>query len=181
MDIGRFKATRTRLVMWLMLPPLLIAGIGLSSYAVRLKSEWELTRTEGLTSVLPKLVRVRKQAFHLVDEFEENSLTLHSEDDLIVYLRKAAQASGFDVDALKVNRKKDKVMTILTASLTGTGSFESIQRFLGNVSAGQHLLSERELQLTRVFQSGGAPAYKADLTLSLAMFDTGTHEERTLQ
>lgn len=174
MDIGKFKASQTRLIIWILVPPLVVVGVGLSSYALQLQSEWRLNRTKGLSDVLPKLVQTQARSGKLIDEFE-GAGAIQSEDELISYLQNVAQGAGFTVDSLKVARRASVPglgMPVLTASVKGSGRYEAIEAFLGDVTANQHLLSESSLQVTR--NARGAyeqDACRADITFELVLFD----------
>ena len=177
MDIGKFKASRARLILWVLIPPSLVVGAGLSSHALRAQSEWQLNRTRALAEVFPKLVIARRNAERLMAEFNgTESSSLKSEDELISYLQSAARKVDFTVDSLKVERRSSPSADnapMLTASVKGTGGFGAIQHFLGDVSAGQHLLSESYLQLSRSSAAASPEECRADITFELILFNAG--------
>lgn len=172
MDVGKFKASRARLTMWIIIPPLLVSGIGLSSHALRLQSQWSLSRTEKLTDVLPKSVQAQKQGRRLLEQFHRLE-TVQSEDELISFLREAAQRTGFMIDSLKVERKvstKSK-MPVLVASVRGSGSFEVIQKYLGDTAVRQPLLFENSLKVSGASRSVEGRGFAVDVVFELLMLN----------
>jgi hypothetical protein len=175
MDIGKFKASRMRLSMWMLIPPLLIAGVGLSSYALQLQSTWRLGRTKALSDVLPKLVHTQQQARALLDGFRgmENR-SIQSEDALISFIQETARKVNFTVDSLKVERRDSGpgvVMPVLVANVNGSGAIDATYRFLTEVSASQQLLSESSLRITQQPNAFDLKLCKADITFELVLFN----------
>ena len=72
MDVGKFKVNRVRLILWLAIPPALALGLGLSTYALRLRSEWKLSLTSKLATVLPSLVYTQEKARDLLVDFQNS-------------------------------------------------------------------------------------------------------------
>ena len=172
MDVGKFKASRLRLMLWILVPPVLAVGAGLGTYTMRLRSEWELKRTRKLDDVLPRLVETRRQAEAVVAEFRgSDTESLRTEDELISFLQEAAQESGFPVDSIGVERRSAQGRPLLAASVKGAGTFNSIQRFMGDVSSAQHLLSESSLKLSKNTLAAEDDSYKADLLFELVLFN----------
>jgi len=176
MDIGKFKASRMRLVFWIVLPPLIFMGVGLSAYALRLQAQWELNRAKLLSGVLPELVKTQKQARDLLVGFQKDeAFSIQSEDDLISYIREVERKSNFTMDSLKVERvSSDSSMSVLTASVEGEGTFETIEKFLGNVVFGQHLLfgSQLEISKGKGIDSTVSEMQKATITFELILLDS---------
>lgn len=175
MDVGKFKTSRTRLVLWVLVPPLLAAVPAMGTYALRLRSQWELERVRKLSDVLPRLVRIQRQALVLVDDFEgSNAGAVRTEDGLISFLQAAAEGAAFMVDSLKVERGTsagNAAQPVLVASLKGSGTFGSIQTFLGNAAIQQHLLSERSLQLFQTSSNQEEGLLRAEIVFELVIFD----------
>ncbi len=91
MDIGKFKSSRSRLILWILIPPLLIAGVGLSTYALRLRSEWQLKRAQHLAEAFPRLVKSRESAVALLELFQGAETTnIDSEEELISFVQESA-------------------------------------------------------------------------------------------
>lgn len=178
MDVGKFKAGRARLMLWIVLPPLIITGVGLSAYALRLQSEWEHSRTRLLSAILPELVQTQNRARNLLAGFHgSNSASIRSEDEFISFIQEVEQKSRFTVDSLKVERRVLGDNTpVLVASVKGFGSFEAIREFLGDVVSGQHLLYESSLQVSQTSGSRNADIgdgqYKVDMTFELVLLES---------
>lgn len=178
MDIGKFKSSRLRLTLWILVPPLLIVGVGLSSYALQLQSEWQLNRTKTMAEVLPKLAQAESDVVALLEQIDTpESRVISSEDGLISFIQSTAQRVDFTVDSLKVERQAPGKasgldLPLLTANVTGSGNIEAIQLFLADVGAAHQLLSESELQVSQ--QSNGLDALncRAEITFDLVLFET---------
>lgn len=173
MDIGKFKASKARLTMWICVPPLLMAGIGLTSYALRLQSNWQLERTRELAQVLPRLADARNDAEALLSSFSDSeSGSVASEDELISFLRNAAQEAGFTVDSLQVDRKTSAQgnVPVLRANVKGTGSFAAMKTFVSDVSSRQQLLSETSLQISMENRGLGEAICRVNIAFELVVF-----------
>jgi hypothetical protein len=175
MDIGKFKASRMRLTLWMMVPPLLVVGVGLSSYALQLQSTWKLNRTKALSDVLPKLVQTQQQAQTLLNTFQGmEGRSIKSEDALISFIQESARKVGFTVDSLKVERRDTGTaagMPVLVANVNGSGALDSTYRFLTEVSASQQLLSESSLKISQQPNAFDLKLCKADITFELVLFN----------
>ncbi len=174
MDAGMFKASRVRLTAWIVVPLVLASVAGLSSHALRLQSQWSLSRTEKLAEALPKLAHTQQQGRELLDRFHESdSSTIQSEDELISFLREAAQRTDFVIDSLKVERRvsAQSKMLVLVASVKGSGSFEAIQKYLGDAAARQPLLFENSLKVSGASRSVGSSVFEADIVFELLMLN----------
>ena len=175
MDVGKFKSSFGRLTVWITLPPLLIASIGISTYALRLQSDWELERTRVLSVTRPKVVEARESASELMMQFRnsENG-TVNSEDELISYLQVAARNMDFTIDSLKVERKTvsaNNNIPVLRASIRGAGTISSIKAYIGDVTARHQLLSESSLQISEGSSSIEKDMCKASITFELVLFE----------
>ncbi|MDZ8119283.1 hypothetical protein [Pontiella agarivorans] len=162
---------------WVIIPPLLIVGIGLTSFALKLQSEWQLERTRVLADLLPRVNYARKAAQELMVRFRESeSGSIKTEDELISFLQNAAQAAGFTVDNLKVDRRSSETganVPILSARVRGTGTLLSVQNFMGDVSSRQYLLSETSVELSQSGMTEGEDTCRAEITFELILFQTG--------
>lgn len=175
MDIGKFKASRGRLIAWILIPPVLICSLGLSAYALRLQSEWQLNRTKSLSDALPRLVQTQRQAEKLIQGFQNSdAVVIQSEDELISFLQGAANDTSFIVDSLKVERAvsaENQNMPMLSAIVKGTGTFKGIGDFLNAVTVRQQLLSESKLQIKRAEKGFGDDLFQADVAFELILFN----------
>lgn len=175
MDVGKFKASRGRLTAWVGIPPLLIFSIGISSYALKQQSEWQLERTRLLAETLPKVVETRQFASELMAQFQDSEKgVIASEDQLISYLQSTARNMSFTVDSLKVDRKISAAqnnLPILMASVKGSGSVAAIKAFIGEVTARHQLLTESSLQIQEGSRNLGVDVCSATLSFELVLFD----------
>ncbi len=173
MDVGVFKASRTRLMMWIIVPPLLVVGIGLGTYTLKLQSEWQLSRTKELAEVLPDLIDAQQQAQELLAQFNKGlEQSVESEDQFISFLQEVAQQVGFTVDSIKVERRVSAATLnteVLFASVKGTGSFDVIELYLNDVVSAHTLLSESEIKLTQV-KEYNTDFYRAELAFELLLY-----------
>ncbi|MDF7824475.1 hypothetical protein P4B35_10665 [Pontiellaceae bacterium B12227] len=182
MDVGKFKSSRSRLILWVMIPAVLIAGVGLSTYALRMQSEWKLTRAQHLAEVFPRLVQARERAEALQQRFESgNAAHIDSEDELISYVQERALKVGFTVDSLKVERldAADGKLPALTAIVKGSADLGTIYRLLSDVASVQQLLSESELQISRQADPRNPGLYRAEIRFELILFRMETVEGRS--
>jgi len=182
MDIGKFKSSRLQLTLWILVPPLLIVGVGLSTYALQLQSEWQLNRTKTMAEVLPKLAKAESAVVALLGQIDNpESQAISSEDGLISFIQSTARRVDFTVDSLKVERKapgkgSGSDLPLLSAKVIGSGNIDAIQRFLADVGAAHQLLAESELQISQ--QSNGIDARncRAEITFDLVLFEAGRKE-----
>lgn len=175
MDIGKFKKSRARLTAWVVIPPVLIVGVGLSSFALKQQSEWQLERTRVLSELLPKIEKTQNEALALLTEFSNSDAgNVKSEEELISFLQNAARESEFTVDSLKVERKAssaDKTVPVLVAKVRGSGSFLSVQTFIGDAVSQQQLLNETSLQISQGGYGIGEDSCRADIVFELIRFN----------
>ncbi|MDF7808432.1 hypothetical protein P4E94_13340 [Pontiellaceae bacterium B12219] len=176
--MGKFKASRGRLFLWILIPPFLIAGIGLTSFALKLQSDWKLERTRAYASVLPEVAAAKRKVETLISTFNNSEAgRIKTEDELISFLQSSAQDADFMVDTLKVERKTISAggsVPVLLANVRGSGSFEAIQNFLSEATSRQQLLTESSLQISRGGQSPGHDACRADISFELILFKLKT-------
>jgi hypothetical protein len=175
MDIGKFKASRARLLMWIVLPPLVFTGIGLSAYALRLQAEWDLNRAQLFSQVLPELVQTQNQARDLLQSFHESdAYSVQSEDDFIAYIREIERKSDFTVDTLEVERlSSDDNMSVLIAVVEMDGEFKTIEKFISDVVSGQHLLFGSQLSITQITEMDASDTgvLQAEITFEMILLD----------
>ena len=175
MDIGKFKASRGRLILWTLIPPALIVGIGLSSFAMKSQSEWRLNRTRLLAEMLPEMVKSQQSAHDILFKFDgAQSTSLKSEDELISYLQGTAAKGEFRVDSLKVDRQASSGggdVNRLIASVVGSGRFRDVEDFIGDVTSEQHLLNESSVKITEASRVAAKGLCKAEITFELVVFD----------
>lgn len=176
MDISVFKASRSRLMIWIVGPPLVIVTLGLGSHALRLQSVWELNRTKKLVEVLPKLVQTKQHSNELLTEFRKGSGEegIESEDQFISFLQEVAQHVGFTVDSIKVERRiatASANMQVLSAVVKGTGSFDIVDLYLDDVISAHQLLSENTIKLSQV-KEYNIDFYRAELAFELLLYNS---------
>lgn len=176
MDIGIFKASQVRLIAWIIIPPVLIVGVGLSTYALKRQSEWKLSNTRELSEVLPKLIQTQEEAGALIKKIQGvEADSLKNEDELISFLQGAAQKAGFMIDSLKVERStaaQNSGIPVLTARVKGAGAFTEITSYIGDVTTAQVFLSESSLKVTRSSNAYNKESWNADVTFELILFDS---------
>ncbi len=175
MDIGKFKSSSTRLTLWILIPPLLVAGVGLGVYMLKLQSEWEFNRTQSLAEALPRLVFVRELAGNLMLDVQGDDVNrVKNEDEFISFLQSTASALDFTVNSLKVERRTSdsQNLPVLVAKVRGTGTFPTIQNFLGDVASKQPLLSQSALRVSQSSGSADRNLCNAEATFELVMVET---------
>jgi len=176
MDVGKFKASQKRLMMWITVPPLLISSVGLSAYAWKQQAEWKLKQTESLSEALPVVIQARTDAGRLISDLGLNKESaIGSEDQLISFLQEAAMRRGFTIDSVQVVRREAKDsqgIPVLMANIEGTGEFTAIQLYINEVQSAQHMLSVNTLELTQPRQQIIAGnGFKANISFNLLLID----------
>lgn len=152
MDVGKFKASRGRLMAWIAIPPVLAAGIGMSAFAWQQRTEMELKQAQALSDILPSIIGARREA---EDLFENLGLAddnmIGSENQLISFLQEAAVKHDFMVDSVQVDRRetngKNK-FPALNAAVEGVGEVRAVQFFINEVKSSQQLLSVEAINLS---------------------------------
>jgi hypothetical protein len=102
MDVGKFKASKRRLMAWIVIPPVIIVGVGLSAFALQERAQWRLQQTQSLSDVLPPFIQSQREASELVAGLglgDEDRIG--TEDQLITELNEAAYKHGFTVDSVR--------------------------------------------------------------------------------
>ena len=147
MDVGIFKASRTRLVAWIIIPPILITAVGLSAFAMRQRAEWELRQTLALSDILPEVIQARRNVRTLMDNLgltEEKQIT--TGDQLIALLDEKASNRNIDLKRTQILQRDDvkgSGIPVISAVLEASGDFASIQLFLNDVRSAYPLVSAR--------------------------------------
>lgn len=170
-------ASGGRLKAWLIIPPLLIVGLGLSSNAWRQRSHWELQKARALSEVLPAFITARKDVMGLIDGFKQSSAgEIGSEDQLISFLQDMAQQNEFLVDTVNVITQKNqrqpqqKAIPVLNAVVRGSGDLAAIQLYINQVKTQQRLLSVSSLRMSPP-KDAGSTLYDAEIIFELILLD----------
>ena len=171
-------ASGRRLKAWLIIPPLLIVGIGLSSNAWRQRSHWQLQKTRALSEVLPSFITARKDVGNLIDGFKQSSAgEIGSEDQLISFLQDMAQQNDFLVDTVNVVNQKNqrqpqqqKAIPVINAVVKGSGDLAAIQLYINQVKTAQRLLSVSSLRMSPPKDSS-VKSYNAEIVFELILLD----------
>ena len=165
-----------RLILWILLPPFIITGIGLSAYALRLQAEWEQNRTTLLSKALPRLDRAQQNARALLTGFRTSeAYSIRSEDDLIAYIRDIERKSDFTIETLEVKRKDSgKGRSVLIAQVRGVGRFGTIEKFISDAVTGQYLLYESRIEIreSRGLESSSSDQLGVSITFELILLDS---------
>lgn len=175
MDVGKFKASRGRLMAWIVIPPVLAASVGFGAFAWRQSAELGLQQARALSDVLPDIIESRRKAEQLIDSLglsEENAIG--SEGQLISFLQEAAIRQDFVVKSIQVVRKeqsKGQKIPVLSAEVEGAGAFKAIQLYLNEVRSAQHLLSVSEVNLSLPRQVQAEEQFNASIQFDLLLID----------
>jgi len=149
MDVGKFKVSGLRLKMWLIIPPLLMVGVGLGSHA------WQpVGLFEGFKTAVGG--------------------ELGSEDQLISFLQDMAQQNDFMVDSVNVVDRKSqqqKAVPVLNAVVRGKGDFTAIQLYINEAKAGQRLISANSIKIVQPTDVSGGDLYDVEIVFELLLLD----------
>ena len=161
---------------WVVVPPLLIVSIGLSSYAWKERAEWRLQQNKALSDVLPIFIKAQKDASELIEGLgiNERDKTIASEDQLISFLQEAALRRRFTVDAVKVVRHEQirgKNIPVLNASVEGSGELTAIQLYINEIKSAQQLLSVSSIELSQEREHRSEGVYAAKVVFDLLLID----------
>jgi hypothetical protein len=175
MDVGIFMANGRRLKAWLIVPPLLIVGVGLSSNAWRQRAHWQLQEARALSGVLPSFIETRKQVAEMIGGLQASSSgELGSEDRLISFLQDMAIKNDFMVESVSIAEQKNKrdnekhPIPVLSAVVRGSGSLSAIQLYINQVKTEQRLLSVNAIRLESPSDSANG-SYEAEITFDLIL------------
>lgn len=153
MDVGLFKASKTRMVLWIVVPPMLITAVGLSSFALKQRAEWRLKQTRALSNVLPDVIRARKNVQNLVDNLglsEERRIT--TGDQLITLLDEKAAHRNIELKRTQIvqrEQNRNSSIPVISAVVEASGDFAGFQLFLNDVKSAHPLISARTIELTQ--------------------------------
>ncbi len=138
---------------WIVIPPVMIVGVGMSAHAWQQRAEWRLRQNEALSDVLPVFIKAQGAAAELIEDLGVNQKdAISSEDQLISFLQEAAVRRAFTIDAVQVirhDKQKGKTVPVLSASVEGFGEFTAIQLYINEIKSAQQLLSVRSMDLTQ--------------------------------
>ena len=175
MDVGKFKASRGRLMAWIGIPPLLIVSVGLSAYAWAQRADTRLIQNQALSDVLPVFIKAQKDAAELIADLGINEEDkIGSEDQLISFLQEAALRRGFTVDAIQVVRQEKiqgKNVPVLSASVKGSGELTAIQLYINEIKSAQQLLSVSSIQLTQPKKMNTENTFDAKVVFDLLLLE----------
>jgi hypothetical protein len=176
MDIGKFKASSGRLMAWIVIPPVLIVGVGMSAYAWQQRAEWQLRQNESLSEVMPVFIKAQTAAGKLISDLGVNEKdAIASEDQLISFLQEAAVRRAFTIDAVQVVRHEKvtgQAVPVLSASVEGFGEFSAIQLYINEIKSAQQLLSVRSMDLTQPKKrKADDEIFDARIVFDLLLFD----------
>ncbi len=176
MDVGIFKASKVRLMAWIAIPPALILGVGLGSYAWHERAAWRLKEAKALEDVLPAFIGARADAEKLVAELGlENGNMIANEDQLLSVINEAAARKGFIIESMQVERKvpgKGQDIPLLVATVEGSGKFTAIQLFANELVAAHKLLSVSSIALDQPRDDAGKSGlFEVRITFELMQID----------
>lgn len=175
MDVGIFKASQARLMAWIVIPPMLIVGVGLSSYAWSQRTEWKLQQAQSLSDVLPLVIESKREAAKLIGDLGLNEKSaIASEDQLISFLQEVALKHGVTVESVKVVRRelaRGENIPILSASLEGAGTFAALQLYVNEIKSAQSLLSVNSLRLSQPRKRISEDLFEASIVFDLMLID----------
>jgi len=175
MDVGLFKVNKVRLIAWIVIPPVLIASVGLSSYALRQKAEWRLKQTQALSDVLPAVIGAQAEVRKL---FEDLGLSkgkrIVSEDQLISLLQEKAVERNINVNTVQVARRaqsKGAKIPVLSATVEAYGNVGDFQLYLNDVEAAQPLLTASSISIEQNSDTVQNGDYELKVVFDLLLVD----------
>ena len=175
MDVGKFKASGGRLMAWIVIPPLLIVGVGLSAYAGQQKAELRLRQSKALSDVLPLFIKAQRDASELIADLGINEQDkIGSEDQLISFLQEAALRRGVTVEAVQVVRREQvrgRKIPVLSASVEGSGELTAIQLYINEIKSAQQLLSVNSIELTQSSDLQSDNVFDAKVVFDLLLIE----------
>lgn len=171
MDVGIFKASNTRLVAWIVVPPLLITAVGLSSYALQRRAKWQLEETRALSDVLPDVMMARKNVQALFNELGlSGGKRITSADELTALLDEKAKSRNLVLKRRQVlepdKRIKAKIPTI-SIMVEATGDFSSFQLFLNDVKTACPLIAARSISMSQSRESDEDDGFELKVVFDL--------------
>ncbi len=151
MDVGIFKASKTRLALWVAVPPILIVAVGLSSFALQQRAEWQLQETKALSDVLPEVVNAKRDVQELYDKLglsEEKRIS--TGDQLIAILEEKARHRRIDLKKTQIidrETAKGSKIPVISVIVEASGEFADFQLFLNDVKSAHPLVTARTITL----------------------------------
>ena len=159
MDVGIFKVSKIRLIAWVVIPPVVIAAVGLSSYALRQKAEWRLKQTQALSDVLPAVTEAQTAVRKLFDDLGlTKEKRIASEDQLISLLQDKAMQRNIVFKTVQVNRRdksKGASVPALSAVVEAFGDVAAFQLYLNDIKMAQPLLTANSIKIEQRSEDGG--------------------------
>lgn len=175
MDVGIFKASRARLMAWIIIPPMLIVGVGLSSYAWCQRTIWKLQQTQSLSDVLPLVIESKRAAAKLIGDLGmDDKSSIASKEQLISFLQEIAVKRGVTVESVKVVRRepaRGENLPVLSASVAGAGTFTALQLYVNEVKSAQSLLYVNSLKLSQPRERILDDMFEASIVFDLMLID----------
>jgi hypothetical protein len=151
MDVGTFKASKARLIMWIVIPPMLIVIVGLSSYALQQRAEWKLQETQALSNVLPDVIEAKKDVQTLYDELGlSKDKRISSGDELVSILEEEARRRRIELKRTQVidrEMPKGAKIPVISVIIDASGEFSDFQLFLNDIKTAHPLVSTRSATL----------------------------------
>lgn len=175
MDVGMFKVSKARLIAWIAIPPVLIAAVGLSSYALRQRSEWRLKQTQSLSDVLPAVIQAQAEVRQLFEDLglsEANRIA--SEDQLISLLQEKAFQRNITFKTVQVVRRdKSKGANIpaLSATVEAYGDVAAFQLYLNDIKVAQPLLTASSIKIDQEADGGQDGDFELKVVFDLLLVD----------
>ncbi len=151
MDVGIFKASKTRLVLWIIIPPLLITLVGLSSYSMRQRAVWKLEQTRAMSDIMPDVIQAREDVHQLYDSLGLSAgKRITSGDQLIALLEESARKRNISLrrtQILERDKEQGREVPVISAIMEATGELNNFQLFLNDVKSSYSLVSARSIVL----------------------------------
>lgn len=175
MDVGIFKISKIRLITWTVIPPVLIAAVGLSSYALRQRAEWRLQQTQALSDVLPAVIGAQSAVRQLFEDLglsEEKRIA--SEDQLISLLQEKATQRNITFKTVQVVRRdksKGSNVPVLSAVVEAFGDVAAFQLYLNDIKANQPLLTASSIKIEQRTDDGQAGDFELKVIFDLLLVD----------
>lgn len=173
MDIGIFKASKVRLVLWIVIPPLLIVTVGLSSYALQQRAEWKLQETQALSNVLPDLIEVKQDMEELYDKLGLSSdKRISTGDELVSILEKLARKRRIELKRTQIvdrEQTKESKIPVVGVIMDATGDLADFQLFLNDITSAHPLVSTRSISVSQVNKADQQAGFELKVVFDLLM------------
>jgi hypothetical protein len=176
MDVGIFKVSKIRMIAWVVIPPVLITAVGLSSYALRQRAEWRMQQAQALSDVLPAVIGAQASVRQL---FEDLGLSeekrIESRDQLISLLQEKAVQRDITFDTVQVVRRdksKGSDIPVLRATVEAFGDVSAFQLYLNDIKLAQPLLTASSINIVqRTDDGGGGGNFELKVVFDLLLVD----------